>query len=215
MSLASNHDHQDKGARSCWSRLRDLQLENEFVLLRRISPEDRTQLRDIAFDAEIWRYFVTQVTSEADVDKFILDATTDTNEGRRVVFGVVCKRNELLAGSMAYGNLCEDEKRLEIGWSWIGRPYRGTDVNRWSKYLLLENAFEQLDCERVEFKTDVLNARARRGLEKIGAVQEGILRSYNFMPGNRRRDAVYYSILKAEWPSVKDMLRRAPSRPLP
>jgi RimJ/RimL family protein N-acetyltransferase len=70
----------------------------------------------------------------------------------------------------------------------------------------MEYAFEVLQCERVEFKTDVLNLQARKGLQNIGAKEEGVLRSYNFMPDGRRRDVVYYSILRAEWGHVKQML---------
>jgi RimJ/RimL family protein N-acetyltransferase len=104
---------------------------------------------------------------------------------------------------MAYGNLSEADRRLEIGWSWLGNAYRGCGVNRWAKFLLLEHAFERLSCERVEFKTDVLNVQARKALRNIGATEEGIFRSYNYMPDGRRRDAVYYSILRREWPNVR------------
>ncbi|KJY40503.1 GCN5 family acetyltransferase, partial [Streptomyces sp. NRRL B-1568] len=97
------------------------------------------------------------------------------------------------AGSMSFGNMAEADRRLEIGWSWLGRDFRGKGVNRWAKYLLLRHAFETLGAERVEFKTDILNEQARRGLRNIGAVEEGTLRSFNFMPGGRRRDAIFYS----------------------
>jgi RimJ/RimL family protein N-acetyltransferase len=70
----------------------------------------------------------------------------------------------------------------------------------------LTHAFEVLGCERVEFKTDVLNTNARTALKGIGAAEEGVLRSFNFMPGGRRRNAIFYSILKAEWPDAKQRL---------
>jgi RimJ/RimL family protein N-acetyltransferase len=190
-----------------WDEIRDARLENEHVLLRRISANDREQLHDIAFDPAIWRYFVSRVTTEAEFERFMADAIEDTDAGRRIVFCVISKPANRIAGSMSYGNLSEQEKRLEIGWSWLGKEYRGVGINRWAKYLLLEYAFETLQCERVEFKTDILNTQARKGLENIGAREEGVLRSYNFMPDNRRRDAVYYSILKSEWPNVKETLR--------
>jgi RimJ/RimL family protein N-acetyltransferase len=104
---------------------------------------------------------------------------------------------------MSYGNLSEPDRRLEIGWSWLGAEFRGAGINRWAKYLLLRHAFEVLAAERVEFKTDVLNLPARRALSNIGAVGEGTLRSFNPMPGGRRRDAVFYSVLRAEWPQVQ------------
>jgi RimJ/RimL family protein N-acetyltransferase len=108
--------------------------------------------------------------------------------------------------------MAEKEKRLEIGRSWLGKEFRGAGINHWAKFLLLEYAFESLECERVEFKTDVLNRRARQGLLNIGAKEEGVLRSYNFMPDGRRRDAIFYSVLKDEWAGVKEMLLRGPKR---
>jgi RimJ/RimL family protein N-acetyltransferase len=192
-----------------WENIKDARLENEHVLLTRLTRAYRDQLHDIAFDPDIWRYFVSRVSTEADFDKMISDAIADTDAGRRIVFCVIAKPGNKVAGSMSFGNLAESDKRIEIGWSWLGKKYRGAGINRWAKYLLLEYAFETLQCERVEFKTDVLNVQARKGLENIGAREEGVLRSYNFMPDNRRRDAIYYSILKSEWPLVKDVLQRA------
>jgi len=190
-----------------WEQIRNAKLENEHVLLRRVVPDDRDGLRAVAFDPDIWRYFVSRVSTEADFDQFMSDAVQDTDAGKRIVFCVIDKADNRIAGSMAYGNLAEKDKRIEIGWSWLGKRYRGAGINRWAKYLLLEYAFETLQCERVEFKTDILNTQARKGLQNIGAREEGVLRSYNFMPDNRRRDAIYYSILKAEWSEVKNGLR--------
>jgi RimJ/RimL family protein N-acetyltransferase len=190
-----------------WEQARTAKLENGIVVLRPIVHSDREQFRAIAFDPDIWRYFVTRVTSEEDLDRFMNDAVDDTAAGRRVAFAIISKKDNAVAGSMCYGNMAEKEKRLEIGWSWLGKPYRGAGINRWAKYLLLEYAFETLECERVEFKTDVLNLQARKGLVNIGAKEEGVLRSYNFMPDNRRRDAIFYSVLAREWPAVKEALR--------
>jgi RimJ/RimL family protein N-acetyltransferase len=189
-----------------WDKLRDTKLENDHVLLRQILPDDREQLRLTIFDPDIWRYFVFRVTTEAEFDQFMADAIDDTIAGRRLVFCVICKEDNRIAGSMCYGNLAVKESRLEIGWSWLGKEYRGKGINRWAKYLLMEYAFETLQCERVEFKTDVLNLQARKGLQNIGAKQEGVLRSYNVMPDKRRRDVVYYSILQSEWCQVKHAL---------
>lgn len=195
-----------------WSKARNATLENETVLLRPVIAADREQFRAIAFEADIWSYFVFRIDGEADLDKFVSAAVNDTEAGTRVVFSIIAKTTGQLAGSMSYLNMAEKEKRLEIGSSWLGKPFRGAGINHWAKYLLLEYAFESLGCERVEFKTDVLNRRARKGLLKIGAKEEGVLRSYNFMPDGRRRDAIFYSVLKSEWPDVKDMLLRGPAR---
>jgi RimJ/RimL family protein N-acetyltransferase len=189
-----------------WQDFAGIALDSAAVRLRPLTYDDRPALREIAFDPDIWRYFVSRVETEDDLGRFVETAVADTRANRRAVFGIVDQATGRLAGSMAYGNPAEADKRIEIGWSWLGRPFRGTRINGWSKYLLLGYAFDHLACERVEFKTDVLNLQARAGLKKIGATEEGVLRSYNFMPGGRRRDAIYYSVLRAEWPAVKAAL---------
>jgi RimJ/RimL family protein N-acetyltransferase len=189
-----------------WAELAAATLENDDALLRPITEHDRDGLHAIAMDPDIWRYFVSRVDTDADFDAFF-DATLDDHRsGRRAVYHITDKRHGKPAGSMSFGNMAERDGRLEIGWSWLGRDFRGTGLNRWAKYLLLEHAFERLGAERVEFKTDQLNEQARRGLRNIGAVEEGTLRSFNPMPGGRRRDAVFYSVLRAEWPGVKQRL---------
>jgi len=185
-------------------------LENDQVLLRPIEPGDREAQRAIALDESIWRYFITAIRTEADFDAFFDAALADQEAGRRVVFHIVDKGCGLAAGSMSFGNLSPHDLRLEIGWSWLGTAFQGTGINRWAKFLLLRHAFERLAAERVEFKTDVLNVQACRALRNIGAVEEGVLRSYNPMPGGRRRDAVYFSVLRSEWPGVKEQLASRP-----
>ncbi|WP_025617494.1 GNAT family N-acetyltransferase [Salinispora cortesiana] len=181
-------------------------LENQHVRLHPVTESDREGIRAVAMDPHIWRYFVTAVENEADFTTFFDTCLADQAAGRRVVFVVTDLTTGRTAGSMSYGNLAEADARLEIGWSWLGRDFRGKGVNRWAKYLLLEHAFDRLGAERVEFKTDVRNEQARKGLRNIGAVEEGTLRSFNYMPGGRRRDAIFYSVLRAEWPGVKQHL---------
>ncbi|MFC8914779.1 GNAT family N-acetyltransferase [Streptomyces sp. NPDC047821] len=185
-------------------------LENDRVRLAPVTEADREPVRAVAMDPDIWRYFVAAVTDEASFEEFFDTCLADQAAGRRVVYVITDKESGRVAGSMSYGNMAEADRRLEIGWSWLGRDFRGKGVNRWAKYLLLEHAFDRLLAERVEFKTDVLNVQARRGLANIGAVEEGTLRSFNYMPGGRRRDAVFYSVLRAEWPRVQRELAAWP-----
>lgn len=185
-----------------WKNINTVTLRSERLFVRPIQADDKSQLGELAKDSTIWTYFVQQINGEADLEKFMVSALTDTQAGTRIVFTILDRQSGEILGSMAYGNLSEPERRLEIGWSWLGQQHRGTGVNREAKRLLLEHAFDVLGCERVEFKTDVLNVQARKGLLNIGATEEGVLRSFNYMPGGRRRDAIYYSILKSEWPSV-------------
>ena len=189
-----------------WAEIAATTLENEHVLLRPVRPEDREPLRAIAMDPAIWRYFPIRVATDADFDAFFDSGLDDQAAGRRVVYHITDKRAGRTAGSMSFGNMAEKDGRLEIGWSWLGRESQGQGVNRWAKFLMMRQAFEQMAAERVEFKTDMLNVQARHGLCNIGAREEGILRSFNPMPDGRRRDAVYYSVLRAEWPQVRDQL---------
>jgi RimJ/RimL family protein N-acetyltransferase len=189
-----------------WLEAAATSLENEHVLLRPVTVQDREAWHAIAMDPEIWRYFVMRIQNDADFNAYFDLGLADQQAGRRIVYHIIDKTAGLAAGSMSYCNIAETDGRLEIGWSWLGRQFQGRGINRWSKFLLLAHAFEALEAERVEFKTDVLNTQARHGLSNIGARQEGVLRSFNPMPDGRRRDAVYYSILRAEWPDVREQL---------
>lgn len=193
-----------------WAQNAAAVLENEHVLLRPVAEADRENVRAVAMDPDIWRYFVSAVETDADFEKFFDACLADQAAGRRVVHVITDRASGRVAGSMSYGNMAEADARLEIGWSWLGRDFRGQGINRWAKYLLLEHAFDTLGAERVEFKTDILNTQARRGLRNIGAVEEGTLRSFNYMPGGRRRDAIFYSVLRAEWPRVQQELATKP-----
>jgi RimJ/RimL family protein N-acetyltransferase len=187
-----------------WSNLKDLVLENRWVRLRRVALRDRDEFARIAFDDDIWRYFVSRISSSEELDRFVEEAIRDTLNDTRIVFSIIDRANGCIVGSTAYGNMVERERKLEIGWSWLSRAARGTGINRATKLMLLDHAFQDLECERVEFKTDILNTIARRGLVGLGAKEEGVLRSFNYMPSGRRRDVVYYSILATEWPSLRE-----------
>lgn len=193
-----------------WAQTASTALENDRVLLRPIVAADREALREPAMSPEIWRYFVTLIETDADFDAFFDAALEDQHAGRRVVYHIVDKSTGRTAGSMSFCGIAEADGRLEIGWSWLGTEFQGKGVNRWAKLLMLEQAFDKLGAERVEFKTDALNLQARAGLRNIGATEEGTLRSFNPMPGGRRRDAVYYSVLRGEWPQVRERLLGGP-----
>lgn len=186
-----------------WVERAAVPLECEHVLLRPLEERDRPLLHAIAMDARIWRYFVTAVDSDDDFHAWFDRSVKEREAGRRAPFCIVDKASGSVAGSMSFSNVNEADRRLEIGGSWLGVDFQGRGVNGWAKYVLLRHAFEELGAERVEFKTDVLNTQARRALSNIGAVEEGVLRSFNYMPGGRRRDAIFYSVLRAEWPAVE------------
>ncbi|HEX6355478.1 GNAT family protein [Actinophytocola sp.] len=193
-----------------WAQQAMTALENDHVVLRPLRPDDRESLRAIAMDPHIWRYFITLIETDADFDAFFDAAIADQEAGRRVVYHITDRSTGRAAGSMSFCNIAEADGRLEIGWSWLGADFRGQGINRWAKFLMLRQAFEELGAERVEFKTDALNIQARHGLRNIGATEEGTLRSFNPMPGGRRRDAVFFSVLRPEWPKLREELLSQP-----
>lgn len=184
----------------------NLLLQTNKVLLRPLEESDYDTFYELAQDEDAWKYFTLNLADKAQLQKWMEQAFADKAANTRRPFTIIDKSANKIAGSMSMGNISIYDQRLEIGWSWLSKEFRGTDVNRHSKYAMMKHAFEELLFERVEFKTDVLNIRARKGLEKIGGKEEGILRSHTKMWNNRRRDSVYYGVLKNEWPLLKQTI---------
>jgi RimJ/RimL family protein N-acetyltransferase len=185
----------------------DLVLETPKVLLRPLDYTDQPAFLQLARqDEDMWAYFSLNLGDPAQLQKWMDLAYTERTAGTRRPFTIIDKASGQVAGSSSMGNISYHDLRLEIGWSWLGKEHRSTGINRHAKFCMERYAFEQLNFERVEFKTDVQNARARKGLENVGGVEEGILRSHMTMWNNRRRTSIYYSVLKAEWPTVRQTL---------
>jgi len=180
-------------------------LENNSVLLRPLTAEDEKGLSKIAFDADIWKYTVTRAMNSTELKEYINIALEDRERNSRYPFSIIDKASGEIAGSTSYGNIYVKDKRIEIGWTWLAKKFIGSGLNKECKFLLLQYAFEHLMFERVEFKTDFLNKAARKALVKIGAKEEGILKSHTLMHDGRRRDTIYYSILADEWKEIKNM----------
>lgn len=179
-------------------------LENDFVLIRPMGTEDFEGLSKIAYDYEIWRFNVSRCMNDEELGSYIEGAIKLKDAGLLYPFIIIDKRIGMTAGSSSFGNISNKDKRIEIGATWLGRDFQGTGLNRVCKFLMINYVFEKLEFERVEFKTDVLNQQSRKALKKIGASEEGILRSHTLMHDGRRRDTIYYSILKEEWKNLKN-----------
>lgn len=167
-----------------------------------------------AFEPEIWRLGLSSLESPQDLHRYMQAALREQAEGRALPFATVDRATGDIAGSTRFGNLDPGNRRVEIGWTWLGQPFRRTHVNTEAKYLMLRHAFETWGCVRVELKTNVLNRRSRDAMLRIGAVEEGILRSYQISERGVARDTIFYSILASEWPDVRGrLLARMESRP--
>lgn len=178
-------------------------LETPRVRLRLLEPDDHQHFSFITKDKDIWKYFTKDLFEDSVMKQWIEEALAETSNGKRMPFTIIDKDTKTIAGSTSFGNISFYDKRIEIGWSWLGTGYIGTDVNRHTKFALMSFAFEVMKMQRVEVKTDNLNERAKAALIKIGMKPEGVLRSHAQMHSNRRRDSIYYSILKEEWEDVK------------
>lgn len=181
-----------------------LQLSTSLVLLRPLDRADRDAFLALAQqDPVMWQYFSLNLADPVQLDRWFDMAEADRMANTRRPFTIIEKLGGQIAGSSSLGNISLYDKRVEIGWSWLGKDFRSSGINVNAKYSMMKYAFETAGMERVEFKTDVQNTRARKGLEKVGGTEEGILRSHMTMWNNRRRTSVYYSVLKNEWPEVK------------
>jgi RimJ/RimL family protein N-acetyltransferase len=181
-------------------------IEGERVRLELLSLVHLDALCAVGLDEDLWRVTVSSVRNREEMRKYITDAIRQYESGSALPFAIVKKSPDLMVGSTRFGNIDRTNKRVEIGWTWIGKAWQRSFVNTEAKFLLLRTAFERLDCIRVEFKTDALNEKSRKALERIGATEEGTLRSHMATHDGRFRDTVYFSILAAEWPAVKQRL---------
>jgi RimJ/RimL family protein N-acetyltransferase len=181
----------------------DTTLETDRVSVRVLTDNDAAALSEQANDTSVWSYFTSDLADEQSMKTWVGNAVKDFEKQTRVPWAIVDKASGSAIGSTSFGNIDLAHGRLEIGWTWLGKQFQGTGLNREVKFLLLSYAFETLQLKRVEFKTDVLNEQSRRALKNIGAIEEGVLRSHTVMPGDRRRDTIYFSILADEWPDVK------------
>jgi len=184
----------------------ELKLETEKVLLRPLQHLDIASFSQIANDDSLWKYFTFLLNDPVEMQKWVELGVKEREEGKRIPFTIIEKATGNICGSTSLGSISYYDKRIEIGWSWLGKQYQGTGINFHAKFSMLSYAFDVLDWERVEIKTDNLNERAKQGLRKIGAKEEGVLRSHMQMPLARRRDSIFFGILKNEWPQVKNSI---------
>lgn len=178
-------------------------LETTRVLLRLMTPQDYEALLPLTKDQDIWKYFVNDLGTDEGLKTWMDKLFTERQHEVRMPFTVIDKHTHEICGCTSFMNISFHDKRLEIGSTWLGAPFIGTGVNRQAKFALLSFAFEVMKMERVEIKTDNLNERSKAALLKVGMKPEGVLRSHTLMHDNRRRDTIYFSIIRSEWEERK------------
>jgi len=184
-------------------------LEDERVLLRPLKADDFGNLLPFAVnEPETWRYSSKTAGSEELLKQYIEDALALREKGLEYPFIVFDKKANAYAGSTRLYDIQIENGALEIGYTWYGKDFRGTGMNKHCKFLLLQFAFETLNAERVGFRADARNQVSIAAMKSIGCTVEGTIRSHGVLREGGRRDSILLSILRDEWfGGVKERLK--------
>jgi RimJ/RimL family protein N-acetyltransferase len=153
-------------------------------------------------DGELWKLWYTAIPKPENMAKEIDRRLGLQKTGSMLPF-TVFDADGGIAGMSTYMNIDAAHRRVEIGSTWYAKRVQRSALNTQCKLLLLTHAFEKLDCIAVEFRTHFFNHQSRRGIERLGAKQDGILRNHQIAPNGTLRDTVVFSIIASEWPTVK------------
>lgn len=163
-------------------------------------------LCEISLDPSLWHWTPVRLTNQDDVLAFVEEALAEQRAGTAVPFATMLTDGDQVIGSTRFMSIVPAHRRVEIGGTWIAPAWQRTRANTESKYLMLQHAFEEWKCMRVELKTHAQNVKSRAAILRIGAKEEGTLRKHMLQADGSVRDSVYYSILDDEWPNVKQRL---------
>lgn len=178
-------------------------LIGRFVRLEPLSLAHVPALCEVGLDPELWRVTTSHVATPEDMHRYVATALAERDAGTALPYAQVEAASGRVVGSTRLANWAPAHRRIEIGWTWLARPWQRTALNTEAKLLLMTHAFDVLGCQRVELKTDALNARSRAAILRLGAVEEGTLRRHAITEQGRTRDTVYFSVLADEWPRVR------------
>jgi len=178
-------------------------LEGSSVALVPLGAGHRDDLVDAVRDGELWDLWYTFVPRPEQMDAEIERRLGLQAKGVMLPFAVIERSTRQAVGMTTYMNVDAANRRVEIGSTWYRQRVQRTGINTECKLMLLTHAFEALDCIAVEFRTHFFNQQSRRAIERLGARLDGILRSHQRMPNGTLRDTCVYSIVAAEWPTVK------------
>lgn len=178
-------------------------LRGEHVELVPLNRSHHAQLCEIGLDEELWRFTTNQINTPQEMAEYIDAAIADQTSGTALPFVIVEKTKRAIVGCTRYHSYNAINRRVVIGHTWIARDWQRTLVNTETKYLMLKHAFEQLNCNRVEFIVNSINERSRKALLRIGAKQDGLLRNYVVGKDNAPCDVAVFSVVDKEWPQVR------------
>ena len=184
----------------------EIVLQNDRSKLEPLTEAHYQHLLPTALHTEIWEFTGAKVKNEIDFRKYFDTALTERKSGRSYPFAIFDKQQNQYAGCTRYANFSFTDKRLEIGWTWFKPSLQRSGINKATKSLLLNFGFEELNFNRIELKTSLLNLKSQGAMLKIGAVKEGVLRRHSINEDGIVRDTVYFSFIKEEWPQIKQSI---------
>ena len=178
----------------------DYYLENDFVILEPLQQRHFNELLKFSLnEPELWTYSLVKADSEINLKNYLNLALKGKEHQKEYPFIVYDKINKCYAGSTRFYDIQTKNSNIQIGYTWYGKQFQRTGLNRHCKFLLLEFAFKILEAERVEFRADNENKRSITAMKNIGCTPEGVLRSNSPKPDGKRRDSIVLSIVKNEW----------------
>jgi RimJ/RimL family protein N-acetyltransferase len=181
-------------------------LEGSHVRLEPLSESHHEALCAVGLDPELWKWNTIQVLDPDQMMQVIRAQLSEQEKGISIPFATIHRASAKVVGATRYMNIDAPNKRLEIGSTWIAKPWQRTAINTEAKYLMMRHAFETLGCNRVEWKTDSLNTQSRNAILRLGAKEEGVFRNHMVTWSGRIRHSVYFSVIASEWPQVKTAL---------
>lgn len=198
---------------SVW--LEPFTVEGRYVCVVPLAMEHRDDLVEAVGDGELHRLWYTTVPNPENVGAEIERRLGLRASGSMLPFAILERRSGKAVGMTTYMNIDVANRRLEIGSTWYRQSVQRSPVNTECKLLLLQRAFEALDCICVELRTHFMNVQSRRAIERLGAKLDGVLRSHMVMANGVIRDTAVYSIIASEWPAVKANLSWQLEKPRP
>ena len=182
--------------------LEPVTLRGAHARLEPLSHDQSAGLTEAVRDGELWKLWYTSIPTPDGMTKEI-DRRLGLQAAGSMLPFTVFDADGKIAGMTTYMNVDAANRRVEIGSTWYAKRVQRSAVNTQCKLLLLTHAFEKLDCIAVEFRTHFFNQQSRRGIERLGAKQDGILRNHIVAPNGTLRDTVVFSIIASEWPTAK------------
>jgi len=190
-------------------KLEPVTLQGQHARLEPLNMGHAQDLREAVQDGELWKLWYTAIPTPAAMASEIQRRLDLQASGSMLPFAVIHRPDQRVAGMTTYMHIDRANRRLEIGSTWYRQSLQRTALNTECKRMLLGHAFEHLDCIAVEFRTHWHNLASRRGIERLGAKLDGVLRSHQIAANGSFRDTCVYSIVASEWPAVRAHLDHA------